>query len=67
MAEGKFSDPTDNEKALEERVRLLQTALAQCEAEKVELVVELTSTSDKFDACREAFDYLLDELHQEGM
>ena len=65
-AEGRLSEPTENEKLLETRIQSLTTALTSCQGERDTLISQLTATNEKFDACREAFDRLLDELQQEG-
>ena len=66
MTSGKLSEPSENEKALEERVHYLAGALEKVCKEREVLRTELTCITEKFDACRKAFEMLLDELNEEG-
>ena len=65
-AAGKLSEPSDSEKALEERVKYLVRALQNSCKEKEFLQRELECAKEKFEACRKAFEKLLEELHEEG-
>ena len=66
MAAGKLSEPSDSERALEERVHYLVWKLEKTCKERDSLRSDFISVTERFEACRSAFELLLNELIEEG-
>lgn len=65
-AEGRFSDPSPTEKEALERVKGLTAALIASQQETQAVRGDLDELTVRYNACKEAFEKLMDELKAEG-